>query len=101
MILYFVLLVLKQVNDVVVKLVDKLIEEFTGNIDEVKIAEMALFDHDNKCVFFLHNLHYLGCNGLNNQHWNWCLFWLQIHESLYLKKDAIRVKFVTRTQTTI
>ena len=52
MILYFVLLVLKQVNDVVVKLVDKLIEECTGNIDEVKIAEMALFDHDNKCVFF-------------------------------------------------
>ena len=37
------------------KLVYKLIEpssaeEFTENIDEVKIAEMALFEHGNECV---------------------------------------------------
>ena len=37
------------------KLVDKLIEwssakECTENIDEIKIAEMALFEHGNKCV---------------------------------------------------
>ena len=37
------------------------------------------------CVF-LHNLRYLGCNSLNNQHWNWCLFYLRIYESLVTGK---------------
>ena len=32
------------------KLVDKLVEECTENIDEVNIAEMALFEHGNECV---------------------------------------------------
>ena len=32
------------------KLVDKLVEECTENIDEVKIAEMALFKYGNECV---------------------------------------------------
>ena len=40
-------------------------------------------------------------NSINSQHWNWCLFCLQITESLALKKDVIHVKFGTRTQTTI
>ena len=31
------------------KLVDKLVEECTENIDEVKIAGTALFDHRNEC----------------------------------------------------
>ena len=31
------------------KLVDKLVEECTGNIDEVKIAGMALFERGNDC----------------------------------------------------
>ena len=31
------------------KLVNKLAEECTENIDEVKIVEMALFDHGNDC----------------------------------------------------
>ena len=34
------------------KLVDKLVEEYTENIDEVKIAEMALFEHGNECVSY-------------------------------------------------
>ena len=33
------------------KLVDKLIEECTENIDEVKIAEKALLEHGNECVY--------------------------------------------------
>ena len=33
------------------KLVDKLVEECTENIDEVKIAGMALFEHGNECVY--------------------------------------------------
>ena len=28
----------------------KLVEECTENIDEVKIAEIALFEHENECV---------------------------------------------------
>ena len=33
------------------KLVDKLFKECTENIDEVKIAGTALFEHENECVF--------------------------------------------------
>ena len=33
------------------KLVDKLVEERPENIDEVKIPEMALFEHGNECVY--------------------------------------------------
>ena len=32
------------------KLVDKLVEKCTENIDEVKIAGMTLFEHENECV---------------------------------------------------
>ena len=32
------------------KLVDKLVEGCTEKIDEVKIAEMALFEHGNECL---------------------------------------------------
>ena len=32
------------------KLVDKLVEECTEKVDEVKIARMALFEHENECV---------------------------------------------------
>ena len=48
---------------------------------------------------FLHNLCYLGCNSLNNQHCNWCLFYLQIHESLVLKKHAIGLAPVLKQQS--
>ena len=33
------------------KLVDKLVKECTENIDEVKIAGIALFEHENECDF--------------------------------------------------
>ena len=32
------------------KLVNKLVEECTENIDEVKIVGMALFEHGNECI---------------------------------------------------
>ena len=32
------------------KLADKLVEEFTENVEEEKIAGMALFEHENECV---------------------------------------------------
>ena len=63
------------------KLVDKSVEEYTENIDEVKIVGMVLFKHGNKCVCPYTICVCLGCNSLNNQHWSSCLFSLQIHES--------------------
>ena len=64
------------------KLVDKLTEECTENIDEIKIASGN--KHKNKCsscalyiVLFFHK-HY----DLHNQHWNCYLFCLlQMHKS--------------------
>ena len=35
------------------RLVDKLVEECTENIDEAKLAEIALFKHRNECVFIV------------------------------------------------
>ena len=32
------------------KIIDKLVESCTENIDDVKIAEMALFQHESECV---------------------------------------------------
>ena len=32
------------------KLVDKLVEECSENIDEIKLTEKALFEHRNECV---------------------------------------------------
>ena len=34
------------------KLGDKLVEEFTENIDEVKIAGVALFEYGHECACF-------------------------------------------------
>ena len=58
------------------KLVDKSVKECTENIDEVKIGGRALFEHENECVCSYTNCAVFGCNNLNNQHWNWCLFCL-------------------------
>ena len=48
------------------ELVDKLVAECTENIDEVKIARMALFEHENECVCS-YTICCLGCNNFNNQ----------------------------------
>ena len=77
------------------KLADKLVEECTKNIDEVKIAGEN--EHKNTCsscklyivlllLFFAINIG-IGAYFVYS-HW-------------YLKKDVPRVKFDTRTQTTI
>ena len=46
----------------------------------------------------LHNLCCLNCNNLYNQHWNCAYF---VYSCWYLKEDVTRVKFGTRTQTTV
>ena len=34
------------------RLVDKLVEESNGNIDEAKLTEIAFFEHENECVCY-------------------------------------------------
>ena len=81
----------------VIKFVDKMIEECTGNIDEVKIAEMALFEHGNKCVFFYITCIILDVIDLRISIGIGACFAYKYMNHWYLKKDVIRVKFVTRT----
>ena len=82
------------------KLVDKLIEhssteEWTENIDEEKIAEMALFEHGNDCplsytiVVILAVIAFIISIGIGAYF---------VYSGWYLKKDLIRVRFGTRTQ---
>ena len=57
------------------EVVDKLVEECTENIDEVKIPGTTLFERRNECKSSCTIYFY-------NQHWNWSLFYLlQVHES--------------------
>ena len=76
------------------KLVDKLIgrssgEECTENNDEVKIAEMTLFEHGKECVVLaVIALAISMGTGANFAYSRW-----------YLKKDITRVRFGTRTQS--
>ena len=75
-----------------------MVEECTGNIDEVKIAEVALYEHGNECV----------CSNTT------CVVFAVItlainigtgayfaYSRLQLKKYITRVKFGSCTQTTI
>ena len=83
------------------KLVDKLVEEYTENIDEVKIAEMALFEHGNECVSYCTICVILAIIVSTISIGIGTYFAYQYMNHWYLKKDAARVKFGTRTQTTI
>ena len=59
------------------KLVDKLREECTENIDEYKNAKTTLAEYENVCKYsFLHKLCCIFFNNFYNQHWNWYLFCL-------------------------
>ena len=76
-------------------LVDKLVEECTENIDEVKIASEN--EHKNKCsscilYIVLFSILFTINVGIGT-------YFVYFH--WYLKKDVTRVKFRTRTQTKI
>ena len=78
------------------KLVDKLVEECTENVEEAKIAEITLTENIHKCssctlYIVLFSILFTINVGIGAYlvyfHW-------------YLKKDVIRVTFGTHTQTT-
>ena len=76
-------------------MIDKLVEKCTKSIDEVKIA--SKYDHEIKCssctVYIVLFSIILAINiGIG-------IYFVYSH--WYLKKDIPRVKFNTRTQTTI
>ena len=52
------------------RLVDKLVEECNENIDEAKLAEIALFEHKKGVRMLLYSFYCLGCNCFNNLHWD-------------------------------
>ena len=83
------------------KLVDKLVEECSENIDEVKMSKMSLAEdenkHKNKCSFstlciVLFSIIFAINIGIGTYF---------IYSYWYLKKDVTRVKFGTYNQTTI
>ena len=64
------------------KLVDKLVEECTENVEEVKLAIVTSAEHENVCKMFQHNLFCTVFNIFYYQHWNWYLLCLlQLHDS--------------------
>ena len=88
------------------KLVDRWVEgssaeECTENIDEAKIAETTLFEHENECVCFHTICVVLVVIALTTSIGTDAYFAYKYMNHWYLKKDVIRVKFGTRTQTTI
>ena len=79
------------------KLVDKLVEECTENIDEVKIAECISVENIHKCssctlYIVLFSMLFTINIGTGSY---------LVYFQWYLKKDVTRVKFGTRIQTTI
>ena len=82
-------------------LIDKLVEECTENIDEVKIAGMALFEHENECVCSYTICVFLAIIALTISIGIGAYFAYKYINHWYLKKDVTRISLGTRTQSTI
>ena len=81
------------------KLVDKLVEECTETVEEVKLAKISLFENENKhkcspCT--LHIVLFSIIFTINIGIATYFVYWY-----CFLKKDVTRVVFGTRTQTII
>ena len=87
-------------------MVDKLIdrssaEKCTENIDEVKVAEIALFKHGNESAYSYTISVILAVIALTISIGIGAYFVYKYINHSYFKKCFIRVKFGTCTQTTI
>ena len=78
------------------KIVNKLIKECTENVEEVKItlAEDKNKHKSSSCTLYIVLFLVIFTANVGIGNYFLCFYF-------YLKKDVIRVKFGTRTQTTI
>ena len=81
------------------KLVDKLIEQCTQTVEEVKLANITLAEDENKDKCSSCTLYIVLFSMLFTINVGIVTYFVYSH--WYLKKDAICVKFDTRTQTKI
>ena len=81
------------------KLVDKLVDECTEAVEEVKLAKITLAENKNKYKCSSCTLSIVLFSIIFTINVGIGTYFVYFH--WYLKKDVIRVKFGTRTQTTI
>ena len=81
------------------KLVDKLIEQCTQTVEEVKLANITLAEDENKDKCSSCTLYIVVFSMLFTINVGIVTYFVYSH--WYLKEDAICVKFDTRTQTKI
>ena len=81
------------------KLVDKLVEECTETVEEVKFAKITLAEDKNKHKCSPCTLYSVLCSILFTINIGIVTYFVYLH--WYLKKDVPRVEFDTRTQTKI
>ena len=79
-------------------LLDKLTKECTKNVEEVKLAKITSTEDENKHKCSFCTLHIILVLILFTINFGIGTYFVYFH--WYLKKDVIRVKFGTRTQTT-
>ena len=80
-------------------LLDKLTKECTKNVEEVKLAKITSTEDENKHKCSFCALRIILVLILFTINFGIDTYFVYFH--WYLKKDVIRVKFGTRTQTTI
>ena len=81
------------------KVVDKLVEECTETVEEVKLAKITLAEDENKlkcssCTLYVVLFSIIFTTNVGIGTYSFYFYW-------YLKKDVTHVKFGTRTQTAI
>ena len=81
------------------KLVDKLVEECTENIEETRLVEITLAENENKHKYSSCTLYIVLFSIVFTINVGIGTYFVYSH--LYLKKDVTRVKFGIRAQTTI
>ena len=81
------------------KLVDKLVDECTEAVEEVKVAKIALAVNENKHKCSICTLYIVLFSIFFTINVRIVTYFVYFH--WYLKKDVPRVEFCTRTQTKI
>ena len=81
------------------KLVDKLVEECTENVEEVKLAKITLAENQNKHKCSSCTLYIVLFSIIFTINVEIATYFIDSH--WYLKKDVTRIMFGTHTHTTI